>query len=282
MVQRLEGASAAGGGGRPPAGPGVPQAVRRVLLRGLRADPARRFDSMEKLGRALERAARRRWPLRAAALAVVAAGVAIGVAWRLDSTHRPTVLVADVVNEARGESLDGLSGMLITSLEQSRVFSVLTRPHVIDLLNQRATTPVRRIDATLARDLSAGVAFDALVLTSIRRFGSSYALDLKVLDPKKNQYLVTAKEEGPDQAAIPAMIDRLSERVRTDLHEPIDEIHSSAKVADLTTTSLEAYAHYYRADQLFSDFSLGEETFDAMGRELRAALAIDPSFALAE
>ena len=153
---------------------------------------------------------------------------------------------------------------------------------MLDLLNQQGTRPVRRIDETMARDLSQQAGFDALVLTSIRRFGSSYALDLKVLDPKKNQYVVAAKEEGPDQAAIPAMIDRISERVRTDLQEPIDEIHSSAKVADLTTHNLEAYAHYYRADQLFSDFSVGEETFDAMARELRAALAIDPSFALAE
>ena len=60
---------------------------------------------------------------------------------------------------------------------------------------------------------------DALVLTSLRRFGARYALDLKVLDPARNRYLVTAKEEGPDQDAIPAMIDRSAERVRTDLHK---------------------------------------------------------------
>jgi tetratricopeptide (TPR) repeat protein len=44
---------------------------------------------------------------------------------------------------------------------------------------------------------------------------------------------------------------------------------------------MEAYAHYYRADQIFSEMA-SEDVFGEMGRELRAALAIDPSFALAE
>ena len=46
--------------------------------------------------------------------------------------------------------------------------------------------------------------------------------------------------------------------MRTDLHDPVEEIHASAKVADLTTRNLEAYTHYFRGDRLISEFDLGE------------------------
>ena len=264
---------------KPPGASRLRAALRGVLVRGLQADPATRFASMEQVVCALERAARTGWPRRLAALGAVAAaaGGAIWFALHAGPERHPMLLVADLVNETREETLDGLSGMLITSLEQSRRFSVLTRSRVVDLLNQQGVQPVQRIDEALGRQVSRKAGVDALVLTSLRRFGARYALDLKVLDPARNRYLVTAKEEGPDQDAIPAMIDRIAERVRTDLREPVDEIHASAKVADLTTHNLEAYAHYFRAEKFFSELS-----FEDAESELRAAIALDPSFALAQ
>src|SRR5882672_1141161 len=278
-IAELQQSIAAGQVRKPPGRSRLRAALRGVLARGLQADPARRFASMEQLVCALERAARTGWRRRAAALGAVAAAVggAIWFAVHAGPERHPIVLVADVVNDTREEALDGLSGMLITSLEQSRRFSVLTRSRVFDLLNQYGVQHGQRIDEALGRELSRKAGFDALVLTSVRRFGTRYALDLKVLDPTKDRYLVAAKEEGPDQDAIPAMIDRIAERVRTDLREPVDEIHASAKVADLTTHNLEAYAHYFRAEQFFSELS-----FDEAETELRAALALDPSFALAQ
>ena len=46
------------------------------------------------------------------------------------------VAVADFDNQTGDEGLDGLSGMLITSLEQSRKLSVLTRSRMFDLLRR--------------------------------------------------------------------------------------------------------------------------------------------------
>ena len=275
-VQELRLSVAAGKLPDTPAGPHVPAAVRRLLLRGLQADPQRRFATMEQLVRALDRAARTRWPWRTTALAATAAGAAIWFVVHPASIRRPTVLVADIVNETGVGALDGLSGMLITSLEQSRRLSVVTRSRLLDLLKKRGTQNAGRVDEALARELFRTGGFDALVLMSVRRFGTRYAIDLKMLDPGRDRYLVAAKEEGPDQEAIPGMIDRLSERVRAGLHEPFEEIRAGVKVAELTTGNVEAYQHYFLADQFFSELSLQESA-----RELRRAIALDPSFALA-
>jgi tetratricopeptide (TPR) repeat protein len=254
----------------------VPTAIRRALVQGLSADPARRFTSMEQLLLALERASRRGWRLRAAAIVAATAGVALWFGVPALSGHRPTLLVADVVNETSEKSLDSLSGMLITSLEQSRRLTVLTRSRVRDLLSQSGAQGADRVDEALGRELCRRVRADALVLTSVRRFGNRYAIDIKVLDPTRDGYLVSAKEEGANQDAIPAMIDRLSERVRSGLRDPVDEIRASAPVAHLTTGNLEAYAHYFRGDELFSELSVPESV-----REFRTAISLDPSFALA-
>ena len=63
-----------------------------------------------------------------------------------ESEERAPVAVADFINQTKEEQLDGLSGMLITSLEQSRRLSVLTRSRMFDILRVMGKGNVDRID----------------------------------------------------------------------------------------------------------------------------------------
>lgn len=75
-----------------PAGSKVAPRLRRVLLKGLRADPDERFATMEQLLDALDRASRaRRWPLAIGA-AAFAAGAAIALGTL--GAHRTTIPAA--------------------------------------------------------------------------------------------------------------------------------------------------------------------------------------------
>lgn len=192
-------------------------------------------------------------------------------------SSRISLAAADFVNETKEEELDGLSGMLITSLEQSKRLSVLTRGRMFDVLKQLGRADTERIDELLGREICKKASVDALVLASIRRFGELYAIDLKVLDPFKNEYLFTANEQGKGKENIPAMIDRLSERTRAGLKEKAEEIRAaSVAVAQSTTANLEAYRHYFQGEQLYA-----RNDMDKAATEFRKAVELDPRFALA-
>ncbi len=214
-------------------------------------------------------------------LALLAGGAALWLRGRGEA--RPpagpvTVAVADFANLTGEPELDGLSGMLITSLEQSQRLLVLTRARMLDLLRQGGRTGVEAIDEPLGREVAAAAGVRALVLATIRRFDELYAIEVKVLDPARSEYLFTLKEQGRGKASVPGLIDRLSERTRERLRieTPAELSATRFKVADATTSSFEAYQHYFRGDQLKEAIRYAEAI-----AEYRQALAIDPRFALA-
>ncbi len=228
---------------------------------------------------------RRRFPrtlaLSAAAAAVAAAALFVWLRRQAvpPETGAPiAVVVADFANQTGEPELDGLSGMLITSLEQSQRLTVLTRVRMLDLLRQLGKAGVATVDEALGREVALAAGARALVLASIRRFDRIYAMEMKVLDPVTSEYLFTLKEEARGKSSVPSMIDRLSEQTRERLrYETAAEVQASkARIADLTTGSLEAYQHYFHGEQLKEAVR-----YDDAVEEYRKAIAADPTFALA-
>jgi len=116
-----------------------------------------------------------------------------------------------------------------------------------------------------------------MVIASIRKLGRRYAIDLKVLDTQKDEYLFTTKEEDEGQESILAMIDRIAEETRKGLNEKESEIQAtSRKVVEVTTPNLEAYQHFFLGEQLMSHIEYREAA-----QEYRQAIALDSTFGLA-
>ncbi|HEY6003126.1 MAG TPA: protein kinase [Anaeromyxobacter sp.] len=239
-------------------------------------------SAQERPARARRRSRGRMVALSAAAGIAITAAILGGVLLARSpggsvSASPMTVAVADFANQTGEPELDGLSGMLITSLEQSQRLAVLSRVRMLDVLRQLGKANVTVVDEALGRELALGAGVRALVLASIRRFDGLYAIELKVLDPVRSEYLFTLQESGRGKASVPAMIDRLSERTRERLRETPAEVQASnVKVADLTTGNLEAYQHYFRGDQLKEAIR-----YEPAIEEYRRAIAIDPQFSLA-
>jgi tetratricopeptide (TPR) repeat protein len=225
------------------------------------------------------------------ALALVVVGALIGalVAW-LALRHagppapiagadgRVTLAVADFANDTRDPDLDGLSGLLITSLEQSRKLKVLTRARMIELLRQSGKDKAERIDEVLAREVGQKAGVRTLLLASIRKLGDTYAVELRAVDPGKDHYLFTLREQAATKGELLGLIDRLSDRTRIALRESDQEVKASeVNVAEAVTPSLEAYRHYFRGLERVARLD-----DDAALAEFRAAVAIEPRFALAE
>jgi serine/threonine protein kinase/tetratricopeptide (TPR) repeat protein len=191
--------------------------------------------------------------------------------------NRISIAVADFVNQTKDEELNGLSGMLITSLEQSRRLHVLTRSRMFDILEKMGEKDVDIIDEAVGRRICQYGKVGVLVTASIRKFGKLYTIDMKMIDPRSNEFLLTAKEEGEGKESIPGMLDRLSEKTRKGLKEKESEyLANSRKVEEVTTPNLDAYYYFFLGEQYMNRLDL-EKAQEAY----RQAIAIDSSFGLA-
>jgi hypothetical protein len=101
---------------------------------------------------------------------ILAAGLAIGLlitVFAIRTTEEPEltverafytgeripVAIADFQNNTGDVTLDGLSGLLITSLEQSNYLTVLTRSRMYDLLKQIGKAEVESVDEKIGREI---------------------------------------------------------------------------------------------------------------------------------
>ncbi|HET8732550.1 MAG TPA: serine/threonine-protein kinase, partial [Anaeromyxobacteraceae bacterium] len=164
----------------------------------------------------------------AALLLLAAVGAAGWHAWNgtkiTPATHgtdaRPMVAVADFSNETGEKELDSVSGLLITSLEQSRGLRVLTRSRMFDVARQLGKGDVPRIDESLAREVGRRVGARAVLLAAIRRTGDGYVVDLHAVDPSRDEYLFTVRERAAGKAAVFDLVDRVATVSRERLGPP--------------------------------------------------------------
>ncbi len=243
------------------------------------------LDVLQATRRALDRPARlRRLALLGGfflLLGVLVAGMATWRIWRTqfleDGDGRITVAVADFANQTGDPALDGLSGLLITSLEQSKKLRVVTRGRMSDHLRALGKENAERIDEPLAREVGRRSGARALLLAGVRRLDDVYVVEMRAFDPQRDDYLFTMREQTTGKKGLLSLIDRLSDWTRAELHDPEGSLSfSRVRVADATTASLEAYEHYFRGRQL-DERSL----YDDASAEYRKAIAADPNFALA-
>ncbi len=276
--------------------PSVPEEVLAVIDKCMEKEPDDRYQTVESLIAELKmvidnrrKGTTSRKPAgvkrRAVSIPIVALVVIVAafvmydlfVSKPAESDVRIPIAVIDFDNETDEAALDGLSGMLITSLEQSRRLSVMTRSRMFDILKIMDVEDVDRIDESLGQELCVQAGVGALVIPTIRKFGQKYTIDLKVLDTRRNEYIFTTKEEGEGQESIPGMIDRLAKDIRIDLQEELQVVEQNAQnVADVTTVSLEAYKHFFEGDRYMNDLE-----FDRAAKEFENALDLDSTFALA-
>lgn len=219
------------------------------------------------------------FPIIVAILSVVAVALYLmrGKEKAPESNVRIPVAIADFLNHTGETELDALSGMMITSLEQSRKLAVMSRSRMFDVLQQIGQAEATVVDENLGREICRHANIQALILPSIRKFGKVYSIDLKVLDPQSGEYRFTLSARDEGQEAIPGIIDRLSAEARQQLRENEAEIIAATQqVAEVTTPNLEAYQYYFQGEALLDKLKLREAiaAFDK-------AIALDSTFGLA-
>ena len=163
-------------------------------------------------------------------LGLAVAGLATWRIWeRQIPGGRPTVAVADFVNETGEKELDSISGLLITSLEQGTQLRVLTRGRMVDVLKQLGKGAVERIDEPLAREVGRETRANALLLASIRKLGDAYVVEMRALDPLHDEYIFTVSDRATGKGAVFDLVDRLGAATRKRLGSPDAAAHPTTQ-----------------------------------------------------
>jgi tetratricopeptide (TPR) repeat protein len=268
---------------------GVPRPVAKVMAAALAEDPeARPRDGsswLSELRSARLRVDRPRRTRRVAILGGVGLVVGLAVAglatWRVWERQipggRPTVAVADFANETGDKDLDGISGLLTTSLEQGTQLRVLTRGRMVDVLKQLGKGTVERIDEPLAREVGRETRANALLLASIRKLGNAYVVEMRALDPLHDEYIFTVSDRATGKEAVFELVDRLGAATRRKLGAAEGAGGAPVpRVASITTANPRAWDLLSQARQ-----AIDKGEYGRLKDLVAEALKEDPEFALA-
>jgi serine/threonine protein kinase/Tfp pilus assembly protein PilF len=171
-----------------------------------------------------------------------------------------------------------IPNLLITSLEQRGGLYVVTWERMADLLAQMGEKDRETIDRESGFRLCRKEGIEAIVLGSFIKAGDMFATDVKVLDVETKKMLKSASSRGEGADSIlRTQIDELSRDISAGIGLAREKIQAeSAQVAEVTTSSMEAYKNFLKGSEENDKFY-----YEDARKSLEKAIELDPEFALA-
>jgi serine/threonine protein kinase/Flp pilus assembly protein TadD len=292
----------------------IPDDLSRLILKCLDKDRGKRYQSAEEVRSELEkiekgiptaeRAVPRRKTLTSReitvkfslrklilpALVVTALAIIAVVAWRFIPKKKPvpapkienSIAVVGFENLTGDKSLDDLRkaipNLLITSLEQAGNFYVATWERMRDILKQLGEGDVEIISQDSGFELCRREGIEAIVIGTFTKAGNMFATDVKVLDVETKKLLKSASSRGEGiDSILRTQIDELSREISRGFGAAVEKAAGGqVSVAEVTTTSIEAYNYYLRGTE-----ESGKSYWNQARNSLEKALELDPTFAMA-
>jgi len=287
----------------------VPRDLSQVILRCLEKDKEKRYQSVEELIKNLSKIeqsllwAEGVMPQRkptipkeitakfrlkklfistSAFIGLVIAGFFIWREVALKRAYQPSVAVISFENQTNDNAYDYLQkvipNLLITNLEHAGHISVTTWERLHDLLAQQGKEKVDVIDKDFGFELCRMDNIDAIVVGSYTKAGEMFVIDVKVLDVESKKLLKSANSKGIGaQSILEKQIDELSKEISRGIGIPERRTKATEMViADVTTSSIEAYNYFLRGREDFEKIY-----WDDARKFLQKAVDLDPTLASA-
>jgi len=194
-----------------------------------------------------------------------------------------SIAIISFENQTGDEALDAyrkiIPNLLITSLEQTRRYYVMSIERLRDILRQAGKGDAEFIDSDLGFEVCRRDGVMALVAGSYYRTGDTYFTDVKVLDVRTKRLLRTAKAQGSGpESLFVSQVDELSRQIAAGIGLDEQQLAVAQKpISDLTTHSVEAYGFYLRGVDEYYKLN-----YEDSRRYLEKATEVDPSFAIAQ
>jgi tetratricopeptide (TPR) repeat protein len=291
----------------------IPQDLGRVVLKCLEKEKKDRYQNADELRAQLESIERglpttekvtpKRTPLTSREITLqlslkkilvpaVAAGAvviaAVMLVWHPWSRGAPaaaprianSIAVISFENQTGDASFDYLQkaipDLLITSLERRGELYVATWERMQDLLGQLGEKDVKVIDRRQGFELCRLEGIEKIVIGSYIKAGETFATDVKLLDVETKKLLRSAGSKGEGVSSIiNSQIDELTREISSGM-ATLPKAAAEAPIADVTTSSMEAYKHYLEGRENYDKLYYAEAQ-----HAFEKAVELDPDFAMA-
>ena len=286
----------------------VPMELERIVSKCLSKDPGERYQHADDLlvdlklvkkqsdssatpqpsyaGQRRSYSTSRRWIIVAAAVVAIAA-VAYFLIKPILMEPRPVgeptpIVVITFENQTGDASYDYLQeaipNLLITSLERSPMLRVVTWERLHDLLKQMGKADAGVIDKETGFELCRLESIETIVVGSYVKAGDVFVTDVKVLEVSTMRLMkgVSASGDGVE-SILRSQIDELGKEIARSVGIAGRESPAVERpIAEVTTTSMEAYNYFLRGAEAWRQFN-----YDDSQEYLRKAISIDSTFAMA-
>ncbi len=217
--------------------------------------------------------------LVAAAVVVLAAGIAGGLLWRARQarhlTERDTIVLGDFANST-GDAVfdDTLREGLSVELEQSPFLSLVPEEGIRQTLRMMERPANTRLTPEITREVCQRTSSAAALDGSIALIGTRYVLILKAVSCANGDLLASTEAQANDKSHVLDALGKAASEMRRKLGESLSTLQKyNTPLEQATTPSLEALQAY----------TLGGKSggFPTAIPFLRRAIQLDPDFAMA-
>lgn len=195
---------------------------------------------------------------------------------QLEPRERRSIAVMFFQNQTGDQNLQwlqkGLTEMFIRALSQSPSLSVLSTERLHEILERTPSAP-KNIDLDLAAVVAKEANVEAIVVGNITKNGDELQINVKLKEPNQGLVLKEESVEGPGLEKIFAMVDHLTEKIKSDLNISLEMAEANKGIAELSTNSLEAWRYYTDAVE-----NLNKLYYKDAIAQLHQAIAVDSNF----
>jgi tetratricopeptide (TPR) repeat protein len=169
------------------------------------------------------------------------------------------------------------TSLLITDLAESQYVRVVSSQRLYDLLKQLGHEGEKRIDKTFATQVATKAKAKWMLVGNILQIDPTIIITSQLIDVGSGRVLASQRINGDQGDKIFSLIDKLSRVIKSDLSLPSEALtEPDPQVADVTTSSVDAYRHYLEGmENRFKQYDNEAE------KSFRKALEFDSTLAMA-
>ena len=178
--------------------------------------------------------------------------------------------------EDKDHTGDMLTNLLTTSLSQLQGVEVISRERLYDVQQQMGKADTQKITPYLASKIATRAGVKTMLLGSVLQDKPSLTVTSRLIDVKSGRILSSHRLAGFPNEQIFSLVDSLAVLVRSGMNVASAPAPEAKSVAEVTTSSPEAYRSYLEGVELNKKLN-SDEAVAAFKR----AIELDSNFAMA-